>query len=124
MAYDVPVLDINKPTITDLAAIQFYLVEDDGAGNAKLVAAAAALGILGVLQNDPATGQAAVVRVEGVSKCVAGGVVAPGNMIVSNASGQGVAYGGTGGGVIGIALDAAAAAGDVFSLLLAHLGTL
>lgn len=123
MAYDIPVLDISKPTATDLAANQFYLIEDDGSGNAKLVAAAAQLGITGVLQNDPASGQVATVRVAGVTKCVAGAAVAAGAMIVSNAAGEGVTYGGTGGGVVGIAQDAAAAAGDLFSLLLLPIGT-
>jgi len=123
MAYGIQVLDLSKPTATNLSANQFYLVMDDGAGNAKLVAAAAATGVIGVLQNDPQSGSVASVRFNGVSKCVAGGVVAAGDLIVSDASGRGVAYGGTGGGVIGIAQDAAAAAGDLFSLALAHIGT-
>jgi hypothetical protein len=42
----------------------------------------------GILQNKPAAGQAADVGIMGVSKAVAGGTVAAGDMLTANSSGQ------------------------------------
>ncbi len=46
--------------------------------------------ILGVLQDNPSSGQAATVTREGESKVVAGGTVTEGDTLTTNASGQAV----------------------------------
>lgn len=73
---------------------------------------------LGVLQNRPASGQAAEVRVNSGSttKCVCGAAVTAGQEIMSDASGRGITATTTNE-VIGIALTSTANANELFDLL-------
>lgn len=134
MAYDIPVLDISVPTLATAASLateQFHAVVADGAGNAELAHVQGAP-VMGILQNDPAAGQVASIRVYGVSKAVAGAAVTQGQLVESNATGElipvvdataSTTTGAlTGGAPIGIALDSVTAAGEIFSLLLTHTG--
>lgn len=134
MAYDIPVLDVSKPTGTHvLSTNQFYFVVDDGSGNVELNSVQGKA-CLGVLQNDPAAGEVATVRVYGVSKVVAGGAITFGQLVESNATGEAIPVVDTtastttgaltGGFCMGIALDSAAAAGDLVSVLINHMGAL
>ena len=115
----------NPPVYASGGIPQFYaVVPDTGTGfesDVKLAGANAA--IIGIAQDGPAVGPAQQVRVRslGVSKMVAGGAIAVGALIQTNASGQGVtAAAGTTTNlpVIGIARTAAAQAGDLFSIFL------
>lgn len=131
--------DISLVAAADLSADQFCFVAVNSSGEAALAGAGAAA--LGVLQGAPTAGEAAQIRVMGVSKVVAGGTITAGNLISSNASGQAVAYtalavtttitNGTpdtaantyaGSQVLGIALDSAGASGEIITVALIHSG--
>lgn len=102
----------------DLDAKQYYPVRL-AATTAKtvLVAAAATAALIGILQNDPKSGEAASVVCSGLTKSVAGGAIAPGDMITVNSTGQCVATTTANNKVIGKAVTAATTAGDLFELI-------
>lgn len=102
----------------DLSSAQYSLVKVDASGQAVLAGAGEAA--VGVLQNDPESGEAATIAIGGVSKCRAGGSVDEGN-VTSDASGKATADSG-GSYVIGQALSAAGGADEFFTLLITHAG--
>lgn len=103
---------------SDLDTKQFYIVKQHTDGTAILSAAATDKHI-GVLQNKPLIGQAALVRFGGTSKVVAGGTIAVGAWVTANSSGQAIATTTAGDVVIGKHLGtASAASGDIFEVQL------
>lgn len=130
MAYEIPVFDITLIAGADLSANQYCFVKTDANGQAVL--AAAGEPVIGVLQNKPASGQAAQVRIYGVSKVVAGGAVAKGALVASDATGKAKTAVATtadttsgalsGSHVAGIALQSAGAAGEIISVALLPMG--
>ncbi len=76
----------------------------------------------GVLQNDPDSGQAAVVRIDGLTKLVAGGTIAVGGFVSSSTIGQGITGATTGSWVSAIAESASTAAGQIISVRLLNAG--
>lgn len=96
----------------DLSTHQFKLVKMTPAG-VNICTAAADIAI-GVLQNAPKAGETAEIMATGISKLVAGGVVAIGDTVSADATGRGVtvAVATTG---RAIALEVAAAAGVVIA---------
>lgn len=120
MAYEIAAHDYPFEAGEDLTGQQFRFVKVDTAG--KVVRAGNNELAIGVLQNKPDSGQAASVRCGGISKIVAGGVITAGDRVGSDS--QGRAKGGASAAVtLGIALDAAAAAGEVISFLHQPAGT-
>lgn len=88
MAYESPGTDIGTFTASaDLSAKQFYIVKMSG-DNTVTVCAAVTDVPIGVLQNTPASGEQAVVRVAGISKVSADATLAAGDIIGSSADGQ------------------------------------
>ena len=88
MAYDDPGVDIGTFTASaDLSAKQYYIVKMSG-DNTVTVCAAVTDVPIGVLQNKPASGGQAGVRVFGMSKVSADATLAAGNIIGSSADGQ------------------------------------
>lgn len=115
----------NPPVYASGGIPQFYAVVDDtGTGNESDVKLAGAnVAIRGIAQDGPAVGPAQEVRVRalGISKMIAGGAITVGQLIQTNASGQGVAAAAgtaTNLPVIGVARTAATQAGDTFSVFL------
>jgi uncharacterized protein DUF2190 len=106
--------DISRTAGADLSAKQFHWVKESAGG---LVSCGAGDDPLGVLQNNPGNGEAATVRVMGVSKLVADAAVAQGARVASSADGQGVTAG-VNTAFAGMALAAAGAAGEIFPVLL------
>lgn len=103
---------------TTLAAKQYYIVKQHTDGTAILSAAATDKHI-GVLQNAPAVGQAALVRFIGTTKVVAGGTIAVGAWVTADSAGKAVATTTDKDVVIGTYLGAASAsAGDVIEVRL------
>lgn len=103
---------------SSLATKQYYLMKQHTDGT-LIIAAAATDSIVGVLQNKPVVGAAALVRFSGTSKVIAGGAIPVGAFVTSNASGQAVATTTAGDVVIGVHLGtAAAASGDVIEIML------
>lgn len=101
---------------TTLAAKMYYFVKQHTDGT-LIIAAAATDKIVGVLQNKPAVGAAAVVRFGGTTKVIAGGTITVGAWVTSDASGKAVATTTAGDVVMGKYLGAASAAsGDIIEI--------
>ena len=110
---------ITAQAAADLSGKQYHLMRLSGAGlcNVASHAAGAAGTLFGVLQNKPTSGHAATLAYEGESKVVAGGNISANAYITTNGSGRATAAS-SGNMVAGIALEAAAADGDVIRCLL------
>lgn len=98
----------------DLSAKQFCAVAVNSAGRA--VVADAEDQVIGIVQNNPAAGQAANVAYGGVSKGKLGGTVAAGARVTANASGEIIAAASAGDSVVGVALNGGAS-GEIISIL-------
>ena len=88
MAYESPLVTIGTFTAgADLSAKQYHFVVMASATTVN-VATAITNAPIGILQNDPESGEQAVVRLSGVSKVVADGTLAAGNFIGTSADAQ------------------------------------
>lgn len=120
--------DITAVSSTGLTGNQYYIVRSTGvdstysAGNLTCLlctsATGSASGAKGVLQNDPDTGQAAIVRVEGLSKVVSGATIAVGDLVCSSTAGTALVADTTGEWFFGKAESASTAAGQIISVRL------
>ncbi|MBC7340958.1 MAG: DUF2190 family protein [Clostridia bacterium] len=130
MAYEIPVFDVSLVAGADLSAAQYRFVKVNADGNAVLAGNGEMA--VGVLQDKPGPGVAGQVRVLGVTKVVAGGAIAKGALVASDADGKAkaavAATANTTSGAIsgshaaGIALEDASAADVVISVLLLPVG--
>ncbi len=98
---------------TSLAGKLHYLMKLHTDGTLVL-AAAASDKIIGVLREEAVVGDPATVQYGGIGKVIAGGTVAPGDLLTSDGSGKAIATTSTGNRIVGIALTAADA-NDIFS---------
>lgn len=129
-------VDISLIAAADQSAAQYKLGDVDSSGNFA-IATAVGQACIGSLQNNPGAGAASTIRIQGVSKCVAGGAITAGALVKCDASGRVVAatlaYTNTsdagaaqdaliGSYVVGKALKAAAALGDIIPVLMLHAG--
>jgi hypothetical protein len=88
MAYESPSITIGTLTAAaDLSAKQYHFVVLASATTVN-VCTAITNAPIGILQNNPESGQQAVVQVFGVSKVVADGTLAAGNFIGTSADAQ------------------------------------
>lgn len=106
----------------DLSAKQFHAVKGDGTTEDSVVAASSqGEDFIGILQNNPASGKDATVRLAGWSKAIAGsansGVIAAWSQVTVAADGR-FEVAASGDKVIGVAVSASAAADQVFTLWL------
>lgn len=100
----------------DLSAKKYFIVKLDSNG-ALVLADSATADIVGVLQNEPESGETALYRFGGTSKVKAGGAVGVGAMVTSDANGKGVATTTDGNVAIGRHIGTAAAAdGDIMEV--------
>ena len=87
MAVDRELTCISLPAAANLSAYQFHIVAIDADGRCALPSGSVGA-VIGVLQNKPAgTAFAAQVAISGVSRCYAGGSVAAGDCVKSDAAG-------------------------------------
>lgn len=101
-----------------LIAKQFYVVKQDTDGTVILSSAGTDKHV-GVLQNKPAVGAAALVRFNGTTKCVSAGVITVGAWVTSDSTGKVVATTSDHDVVIGKYLgSASAASGDIVEIQL------
>lgn len=129
--------DITVAAGADLSAKQFYAVKLNS--SAAVVLAGAGEDAIGILQNKPASGQMATVRIAGVSKFVAGAAITAGARVASDANGKGktavaasvktddtgaAADAVVGSFALGHALEGASGDGIIFALLIARSGAL
>jgi hypothetical protein len=118
MATELQIFDHTFKAGADLTALQFRICRL--AANAREVVPTvnATVRPLGVLQDKPAAiGRAVAVRLIGISKVVAGAAIAIHSNIASDASGRGIATTTAGDYCIGVNLEAAAAVGDIITVL-------
>lgn len=102
-----------------LAAKQYHIVKFASTAGEVVIASAATDKIAGVVQNDPIAGQEADVAVLGIAKVVAAASVAAGDHITTNTTGRAATTTTGNNHVLGIALDASSANGDVIRVALA-----
>jgi hypothetical protein len=89
MALNGPGIDVTFKAGANLSTHQYKVVYLSAANTVTILSAATDLGI-GILQNAPTSGQDAVVRIIGISKCITGGDVTRGGLFGS-ANGTAVA---------------------------------
>lgn len=102
----------------DLSAVQYHIVERTGAHSCNVCNNAADVP-LGVLQNDPRSGEAATVRLQGKSKVVSDGsgtAIAVGDRVGTNAAGRAVKKTAPGDYIIGRAEQASSANGVIITV--------
>jgi hypothetical protein len=87
MDFDLSQDTISRPAGADLRTSQYLFVKLNATGAVILCAAAGETGI-GVLQNKPNTGEAAIVCVNGVSKVVCAVALNPQDFIATDAAGK------------------------------------
>ena len=120
MAYESPGIDLGTLTAAaDLSSSQYYFVKLASATTVNVCTATTDRAI-GILQNAPTSGQAADVRIFGISKVVADGTIAFNNVIGTSADSQADAIvPGTDTSVttLGVAIQAASA-GETFTMFL------
>jgi hypothetical protein len=114
-------VDITLIAAVDFTTKQFHAVKVDAAGKAAL--AGAGDFAVGILQDNVPAGEAARVRISGKSKMVADAAVAAGAKVTPSADAQGATATVTTDNILGVAASAAAAAGEVFEVIITHSGT-
>jgi hypothetical protein len=119
VAFETPILDFTLLAAADLSASQFFFLAVNASGQAAI--AGSGVATIGVLQNKPASGQAAQVRTEGITKCVAGAAVAAGALVMSDAAGKAITATSTND-ASGVALTAAGALNDIITVKIATYG--
>jgi hypothetical protein len=110
-----------------LAGYQYYFVYSTGAATNGLPYVALCVNAtngtnrpLGVLQNDPAAGQAAVVRIMGITKIATEAAVTAGAIVTCSTGGTALTSTTTGNSAMGKALSTSATtSGEIINLLLA-----
>jgi len=107
---------------TTLIAKQFYAVKLHTDGTV-IVASAQGERVTGILQNKPAVGEAAEVACAGVTKASADAAIAAGDFLTVQSDGQLMTAAG-GDYIVGQALEAAAGAGSIFSMMIRQDGVL
>ena len=118
MAYEIPGQTVPMTAAADLSSKQFYVVYGSAANSVNVATDNTAHVPLGILQNEPESGQAAAVCINGVSKAVAGDAVSAGALLTFDSEGRVVTASGTGIYTVGVALQAASAAGEVIPVLI------
>ena len=115
MATEYDIENITRIAGADLSAAQYKFLESNSSGTVTVTNSAGEY-VLGVLQNNPASGNAATVAIFGISKVVLGGTVAINDQISTDASGRAIAAT-TGHKIVGIAIKGGAV-GEIGSVLL------
>ena len=100
-----------------LASAKYHIVQLDASGNVEIAEGATDL-IVGVLQNKPASGEAAIYRFLGTSKVVAGGVVTLGDWVTAKSDGRALTTTTDLDVIIGRALETSATDGDIIEVTL------
>ena len=133
MSFNANYVNISVPAGANLSAKQNHFVKINSSGAAVLAGAGEAA--IGVLVNDPTSGQTAAVQISGIAKVKAGASITAGAQVAVNADGEAVSatLGRTnttdtsatdaliGSNVMGIALEGAAE-NDVIAVLITQAG--
>ncbi len=101
----------------DMTAKKYYIVQLSATGDIEAGQGATDL-LVGVLQNKPNVNEAALYRFAGTTKVVASAAIAVGALVTTTATGTAVTTVTDKNVVVGRALEAAAAAGDIIEIQL------
>ena len=101
----------------DLSSSKYLIVQLDASGNIEIGEGGTDL-LVGVLQNKPESGEAALYRFAGTTKVVASAAIAIGALVTSASDGEAVTTTTDKDVVVGRALEAAGAAGDIIEIQL------
>jgi len=102
-----------------LASYQYYIVmAGSTAATVKVATTPATDDVLGVLQNDPASGEAAVVAFAGIAKVAAETGITYGNRVTCSSTGRAKATDTDGHRIVGVALESSSTAGDIIRVAL------
>jgi len=105
----------------DLSSYQYYIVKHAStAGACKLATTAATDTIIGILMNDPTDGQPAEIACVGVCMALAEASVAVGNPLTCSSTGRVKATTTDKDEIVGFAVKASAAAGDLIPIILSR----
>lgn len=125
-------VDITAVAGADLSSSQYRFVRSTGVdssysgGNLTAILCVNATGgvtrVKGILQNDPTSGQAATVRIDGLSKLVTAEAVAVGDFVGSSTAGAGVVVGTTGEWAAAVAESASTASGQIIAVRMLNPG--
>lgn len=119
MATELQIWDHTFLAAADLTTLQFRIVKLMANKREVNVATAAADALLGVNQEKPsAVGRPTSVRLLGISKVVAGAAITIHSAITSDGFGRAIATTTAGNSVLGYALEAATAIGDIITVLI------
>lgn len=114
MAYEENVKCMSRVAGEDLTASQYRFVKASSGNVVRCTTAGEAA--MGVLQSQPISGEAAAVSVDGsVTKVIAGAAIAVDAKITTDNQGRAITAA-TGNAILGTAMIAAAAAGEVISI--------
>jgi hypothetical protein len=113
MAFDAILQGFSAPASTDLSGNQYCAVIFDTSANIAL--ATSAKNMDGILQDNPTSGDAGYVAVNGIAKGLLGGSVTTGEQVQVGTSGAFVAF--SSGVAVGKALSGGAS-GNIISILL------
>jgi hypothetical protein len=111
---------ISRVAGADLRTSQFRAVKLNSSGN--VVIAAAGDFAIGILQNNPNSGELATVAIHGISKASADAAVTAGVRVTPTADGQLATATVATDNTLGVALEAAGAANVIFAVLLLQAG--
>ena len=102
----------------DLSANQYNFVTLSEDNSVTVASLATARANIGILQNDPKSGQRASVSTDGISIIVAGAAITVNDLVTTNSSGRAITKPASGTYVVmGRALEAAGADGDLISMV-------
>lgn len=119
MSYEIPGFKLGTlKASVDLSADQYHFAAISGTGTVGLCGAGATA--IGVIQNKPVSGDAVELDCDGVTKVVAGAAITPGTeaRVMSDSTGRAITAATTGSKILGIALEAATAAGQLIAVKL------
>lgn len=100
----------------DLSAKQYHVVALASTSKQVKTAAAATGAVIGILQNDPLSGEAASVVGAGMTKAVSGAAISAGDLVTANSTGQCIATTTANNKVVGKAITAAAGTAVLFEV--------
>ena len=109
------VFDGGLNAAENLTSAQYKVVKLNSTG---IVLAGGTAGSRGILQNDPASGEPALVQYLGITKAVAAASIARGTFVTSNSTSQIAASTTANDDVIGFTLEPSVSAGDIIRMCL------
>jgi hypothetical protein len=102
----------------DYGDTKYVFVELNSGRNQCNICNAATDTPIGVMENNPESGSAMVVQLDGTTKIIASAAIAKGSWVGTTAAGKAVVKNTLGDVCVGIALEAATASGDIIEILL------